>query len=239
MDPVASLYAEPEDGAAPVRAPAVEAVDVFRIFREGGVETVALRGLSLRVEPGELVAVVGPSGCGKSTFLHLAAGLDQPSAGEVRVAGRPLGLLDESGLADVRAHGLSLVFQNGNLWPALSAYENVRICARLAGVANPAERAGESLRAFGLADRRDVRAGSLSGGEQQRVAIAAAAARETPLVLCDEPTGELDLTSEADVLRALAALAEGGAAVVVVTHSFAIAEAAGRVIELRDGRVAG
>jgi ABC-type lipoprotein export system ATPase subunit len=239
VDPVASLYLEPEGGGAPVHPPAVEAVDVFRIFREGGVETVALRGLSLRVEPGEMVAVVGPSGCGKSTFLHLAAGLDQPSAGEIRIAGRPLGRLDEDGLADVRARGLSLVFQNGNLWPDLSARENVRICARLAGVVGPAEHAAASLRALGLGDRLDVRAGSLSGGEQQRVAIAAAAARQTPLVLCDEPTGELDLQSEADVLGALGALAEAGAAVVVVTHSFAVADAAGRVIELRDGRVAG
>src|SRR5206468_5203027 len=140
------------------------------------------------VERGELVAVVGPSGCGKSTLLSLAAGLDEPSAGEVRALGRSLSRLDESELAAYRARDLAIVFQSDNLWPALSAQENVAASLRLAGREKPVSAAAAALEAFGLAGRRTHRAAALSGGEQQRVAIAAAAAREARLVLADEPT---------------------------------------------------
>ena len=212
---------------------------MFKIYRSGPVETVALRGLELRVEPRELVAVFGPSGSGKSTMLHLAAGLDEPSAGDVRVFGRSLAQLDETEVAALRARQVAIVFQNGNLWAGLSAGENVALALRLAGrrrVDEPVERA---LDAFDLRRRERTRAGALSGGEQQRLAIAAAAAREAPLVLADEPTAELDERNERIVLEALARLrAEFGSTVVVVTHSPRVAEAVDRVIELHDGRVA-
>jgi putative ABC transport system ATP-binding protein len=230
---VESLYVEPEKDAVQVEWPALECIDVFKIYRSGPVETVALRGLDVKVKRGELVAVLGPSGCGKSTLLALAAGLDEPSAGEVRVAGRSLGRLDENELAAYRARDAAIVFQSDNLWPALSAQENVATGLRLAGVADAEEAAEAALAQFGLADRGSHRASALSGGEQQRVAIAAASARRAELVLADEPTGELDEENEQLVLDALRKL---NSTVVVVTHSERVAGAVDRVIEMRDGR---
>lgn len=234
-----SLYAEPAESTQEIRWGALECLDVFKIYRSGPVETVALRGLDLRIELGESVAILGPSGCGKSTLLALAAGLDEPSAGELRVWGRSLGRLDEAELAAYRARDLAIVFQSDNLWPALSAQENVAISLRLAGRDDAESAAAQSLAAFGLGERRSHRAAALSGGEQQRVAIAAAAARRAPLVLADEPTGELDQRSEEIVLEALEKLrVDYDSTVVVVTHSERVAARAQRVIELRDGRVA-
>jgi putative ABC transport system ATP-binding protein len=213
--------------------------DVFKIYRSGPVETVALRGLELRVERGELVAVLGPSGCGKSTMMMLAAALDQPSAGEVRVGERPLQQLDEDELARYRAREVGLVFQSENLWPTLSARENVAAALRLAGHEHPVAAADEALSRFGLGGRGRHRAGALSGGEQQRVAIAAAYARQAPLVLADEPTGELDEGNEQIVLDSLRQLRdERGSTVILVTHSARVAAAADRVAEMHDGRLA-
>jgi putative ABC transport system ATP-binding protein len=236
---VRSLWREPEHEHETLAFGALEFHDVFKIFRSGPAETVALRGLDLRVEPGELVAVLGRSGSGKSTMLQLAAGLDQPSAGEVRAFGRSLTRLDERGLAAYRAHEVAVVFQSGNLWPSLSARENVALALRLAGKRRVGTAVDSALGTFGLTGRRHVRAALLSGGEQQRTAIAAAAAREAPLVLADEPTAELDEGNERIVLEALARLSrEFGSSVVVVTHSSRVAAAADRMIELNDGRIA-
>ncbi|MDQ2982841.1 MAG: ABC transporter ATP-binding protein [Actinomycetota bacterium] len=233
---VTSLWREPER-ASEISFGALEFHDVFKIYRSGPTETVALRGLELRIEPRELVAVFGPSGSGKSTMLHLAAGLDEPSAGEVRAVGKSLGRLDEAGLAGYRARDVAIVFQGGNLWPGLTAQENVAVGLALAGRKDAHEAALAALDAFGLKRPRQ-RAATLSGGEQQRVAIAAAAAREAKLVLADEPTAELDARNEALVLEALERLRERfGATVVVVTHSPLVAQTVDRVIELRDGRV--
>jgi putative ABC transport system ATP-binding protein len=232
---VTSLYREPERREE-LAWGALEFHDVFRIYRSGPAETVALRGLELRIEPGELVAVFGPSGSGKSTMLRLAAGLEQPSAGEVRSLGLSLGRLDDSRLSDYRAGRLALVLQSGNLWPELTARENVELIVRLAGRKGDARAA---LARFGLEHAMERRAGILSGGEQQRVAIAAAAAREAPLVLADEPTAELDEENETLVLDALRRLRDDhGSTVVTVTHSPRVAEAVDRVVEIRDGRVA-
>jgi ABC-type lipoprotein export system ATPase subunit len=232
-----SLWREPEADEQ-VTWPALQMHDVFKLYRSGPVETVALRGLELRVELGELVAVLGPSGCGKSTMLALAAALDQPSAGEVRVGERSLQRLDEVELAAYRAREVALVFQNDNLWPALSARENVAAGLRLAAHRHPSAAAEDALARVGLLDRGGHRAGALSGGEQQRVAIAAAYARAAPLVLADEPTGELDARNEQLVLESLRQLRdERGSTVIMVTHSVTVAGAADRVIEMRDGRV--
>ncbi len=234
---VRSLYQEPE-AREEIAWGALEFHDVFKIFRSGPAETVALRGLDLRIDPKELVAVYGRSGSGKSTMLHLAAGLDEPSAGDVRAFGRSLVRLDETGLAEYRARGIGIIFQSDNLWPALSAHENVALSLRLAGRRNAGDAADAALAVFGLSERRHQRAGALSGGEQQRVSIAAAAAREAPLVLADEPTAELDEVNEQIVLEALRRLRdEFDSTVVVVTHSPQVTDAMDRVVEIRDGRV--
>ena len=231
---VRSLYREPEREQT-VAFGALEYHDVFKIFRSGPTETVALRGLDLRVEQRELVALLGPSGCGKSTALHLAAGLDEPSAGDVVCFGRSLARLDDSELADYRARDIAIVFQSGNLWPALSARENIALTLKLAGRSDD----DGVLARFGLEGRERQRAGSLSGGEQQRLAIAAAAARQARLVLADEPTAELDERNEQIVLDAFRLLRdELETTVVIVTHSERVADAVDRVIELRDGAVA-
>ena len=230
-----SLYREPEERGE-LSFGALEFHDVFRIFRSGPAETVALRGLDLRVERGELVALFGPSGSGKSTALHLACGLDEPSAGDVLAFGRSLSRLDERELAAYRAREIAIVFQSGNLWPSLSARENIAVGLRIAGRSAGRAHVDSALDAFDLQPRERQRAGSLSGGEQQRVAIAAAAARKAPLVLADEPTAELDVRNETLVLRALQRLREEfGSTVVVVTHSSRVADAADRVVEIRDG----
>ena len=233
----ASLYEEPVSDVVAVEWPALELVDVFKLFRSGPVETVALRGLDLRIERGEFVAVLGRSGSGKSTFLHLAAGLDDASAGEVRAFGQPLGHLDERGLATYRAQTVALVLQSDNLWSDLTARENIVMALRLAWLPDVSRRADSALAMFGLDRRACHRVGALSGGEQQRVAIAAAAAREAPLVLADEPTGELDAANERIVLQALHRLrAECGSTIVTVTHARRVAEAADRIVTITDGR---
>jgi ABC-type lipoprotein export system ATPase subunit len=234
---VRSLYAEPEPEARRIDWPALEFNDVFKIYRSGPVETVALRGVSLELRRGELVAILGPSGCGKSTLLTLAAALDQPSAGDVRSHGASLSRLDERELAEYRARDLAVVFQSDNLWPVLSARENVEVGLQLTGAEDVRDRAQSALASFGLAKRADNRPAALSGGEQQRVAIASAAAREAKLLLADEPTGELDAGNEQGVLEALERLRSAhGVTVLVVTHSNVVADAADRVIEMRDGR---
>jgi putative ABC transport system ATP-binding protein len=234
---VRNLYREPEE-AREISFGALEFHDVFKIYRSGPAETVALRGLDLRIEPRELVALFGPSGSGKSTALHLAAGLDDPSAGEVRAFGRSLSRLDEPGLAEYRARQVAIVFQTANLWSTLSARENVALTLGLTGRRGATDAIDRALDAFGLRGRERQRAGSLSGGEQQRVAIAAAAAREAPLVLADEPTAELDQRNEQIVLDALHRLRDDfETTVVLVTHSTRVAETADRVLELRDGSI--
>jgi putative ABC transport system ATP-binding protein len=233
-----SLYVEPEKPTEEIAWPALEFNDVFKIYESGSARTVALRGLDLRVERGEMVSVVGPSGSGKSTALALAGALERPSAGDVTVAGHSLAQLDEAELAQYRAQGVAIVFQADNLWPGLSARENVATALRLAGRQHVEREASDALRALGLSERAHLRPRSLSGGEHQRVAIAAAAARRAPLVLADEPTGELDERNEATVLRSLADLRDRfGSTIVVVTHSERVAGTCDRVVELRDGRV--
>jgi len=234
-----SLYVEPEKPPLDAEPPALELIDVFKIFRAGPTETVALRGLSLRVEPRESVAVIGPSGSGKSTMLSLAAAMDVPSAGEVRIDGRSLARLGEAELARIRGREIAVVFQSDNLWPTLSARENVAAAASLADLdRDPVEAADEALAIFGLERRADNTPDRLSGGEQQRVAIAAAAARRPRIVFADEPTGELDAANESTVLATLGRLRDTfQSAVVLITHSPTVAEACDRVVEIADGRV--
>jgi putative ABC transport system ATP-binding protein len=223
-------------GAAPAAAAAaLELQDVFKIYREQTVETVALRGAWLTVHPGEFVAVVGPSGSGKSTLLGIAAGLTSPSAGRILVDGRDLIALDETRRAGLRREQIGIVFQRDNLLPFLSALENVEVAMSRTGNVRPGHAAG-LLDRVGLADRVHHRPAQLSGGEQQRVAIAAALVNDPLLLLADEPTGELDTATAAGVVDLLFDLnRERGMTVVVVTHNGALARRADRAVRMSDG----
>ena len=203
-------------------------------------ETVhALRGASLRIEPGEYVAIVGPSGSGKSTLLQLIGGLDTPSSGSVELMGARLDALSDRDLTQLRLTKLGFIFQRFHLLPVLTALENVVLPMAEAGV--PAvvrrSRAGELLAYVGLSHRADHRATQLSGGEMQRVAIARALANRPALLLADEPTGELDAATGREILDLFRRLNADGTTLVVVTHDEHLAANAGRIVHMLDGRV--
>ncbi len=223
-------------------APAVETEDLRRVYGEGGTAVRALDGVSIRIERGEMVAIMGPSGSGKSTLLHLLGALETPSAGRIALAGRRFESLGEKQLTLLRRETIGFVFQFFNLLPALSAEENVVLPALIAGERDERvrNRARELLERVGLGHRTEHLPSELSGGEQQRVSIARALLRDPELVLADEPTGNLDSRSSAEVLRLLRELSSvEQQTLVMVTHDPWVAEIADRVIFLRDGRVAG
>ena len=218
--------------------PAVEAVDVRRSYRLDGVTVEALRGVSLRVDPGEYVAVVGPSGSGKSTLMHLMGCLDRPTSGTLRVGGRDVATLGDAELATLRNRTIGFVFQSFQLLGRTSALDNVSLPLVYRGVRSGErrDRAAAALEAVGLGHRLGHRPSQLSGGEQQRVAIARALVGEPSLLLADEPTGNLDTASGAEVLALLGGLVEDrGVAVVVVTHDREVADRASRRVDVRDG----
>ena len=219
--------------------PALEIDDVSRIHGRGDAAVHALRGLSLTVQPGELVAVMGPSGSGKSTLLNLAGGLDQATAGRVRVQGAELGSLSKTALAQLRRRRVGYVFQDFNLIPSLTAQENVALPLELDRVRSKqaAVMARGVLDEVGLGGLYDRFPDSLSGGQQQRVAIARAVVGERCLVLADEPTGALDSETGEQVLALLRARCEAGAAALLVTHEARHAGWADRVVFLRDGTI--
>jgi putative ABC transport system ATP-binding protein len=217
---------------------AVEAVDVRRSYQLDGVLVEAVRGVSLRIDPGEYVAVVGPSGSGKSTLMHLLGCLDRPTSGWLRVGGRDVASLSDTELADLRSRTIGFIFQSFQLLGRCTALDNVGLPLVYRGVrrAERRERAAVALTAVGLGHRLGHRPGQLSGGEQQRVAIARALVGEPSLLLADEPTGNLDTRSGAEVMAILEGLVvERGVAVVVVTHNLEVAQMASRQIRVRDG----
>ena len=232
--PSATGAGDRTDTLGSLTAPALELRDLFKIYREGAIETVALRGADLTVAPGEFVAIVGPSGSGKSTLLGLAAGLATPSAGRVLIAGRDLAALSEEDRADLRHRRVGLVLQRDNLLPFLSIQENVILA--LAAGGDRRQQATALLARVGLDDRLDHRPGQLSGGEQQRAAIAVALANDPVLLLADELTGELDSATAEGVMQLLAELnRERGTAIVLVTHNLDLAARAGRAVQMTDG----
>jgi putative ABC transport system ATP-binding protein len=223
------------DGAAIVRLTGVE-----KVFRKGRVEHAALRGIDLTIERGELVAVVGRSGSGKSTLLNVMTGIDRPTAGSVAVAGSLLHEMSEEDLSVWRGRHVGIVFQFFQLIPTLTAVENAALPLEFAGMHRPAQRlqrAAELLEMVGLGDRLDHAPSELSGGEQQRVAIARTLACDPELVVADEPTGNLDSRTAGHMLELLLALNRTGTSVVYVTHDRSIARRAHRIVELGDGRV--
>ncbi|MDR5709566.1 MAG: ABC transporter ATP-binding protein [Armatimonadota bacterium] len=217
----------------------VEVREAWRIYRLDGVEVPALRGVSLEVHPGEFVAIVGPSGSGKSTLLHLMGGVDLPTAGEVRLFGRPTHRMKEAERTRLRLHRIGFAFQRFFLLPHLTLEENVLLPMLEARL--PAQerrrRVEELLGYVGLLHRRHHRPGQLSGGETQRGAIARALANRPALLLADEPTGELDQQTGREIGELFRRIHRDGVAVVVVTHNPELASLAERVLTLRDGRL--
>ena len=218
----------------------LEARGLAKTYDTGGVEVLALRGVDLSIERGELVAIMGPSGCGKSTLLNLLAGLDRPTAGEVRLDGERIDRLGEAELARLRRRRIGFVFQFFNLLPTLSAVENVELPLLLVGRARrDARRSATALLGeLGIGDRRDAAPVQLSGGQQQRVALARALANSPDIVLGDEPTGNLDSAAARDVLGLLRGARDRGQTLLIATHDARVAATADRVITLRDGLVA-
>jgi len=218
----------------------VELIDVTKTYRLGEILVEALRGVNMRASGGEIVAIMGPSGSGKSTILNLIGALDRPTSGKVIIAGKDISKMSENKLGEIRRDSLGYIFQFYNLIPVLTAYENVELPMLITGVGSEkrAARAHELLGLVGLANRAHHRPDELSGGEQQRVAVARALSKRPPLVLADEPTGDLDSKSGMQVMTILKDLAKKElSTVVMVTHDHQMASLADRILELRDGKI--
>ncbi|MSZ76678.1 MAG: ATP-binding cassette domain-containing protein [Actinobacteria bacterium] len=217
----------------------IELESIRKTYRSAAVEFEALRGVDCTIQAGEYVAVVGPSGSGKSTLMHLLGCLDNPSEGRYHLAGEDVSTMSEAGLAEVRNRRIGFVFQQFHLLASLPAWRNVELPLVYAGVprSERRERALAALDRVGLADRVDNRPGELSGGQQQRVAIARALVTEPSLLLADEPTGNLDSRSTADVLGLLDELHAAGRTIVLITHEHDVAARAGRRLVIHDGEI--
>ena len=212
--------------------------NVSRAFEQGGSRLEVLKGVSMSLDPGEMVALVGPSGAGKSTLLHIAGLLEPPDGGDVYLGGKPCGRLDDDARTGLRRESLGFVYQFHHLLPEFSALENVMLPCMIAGDSKTSARAraAELLELLGLSPRADHRPGRLSGGEQQRVAIARALANRPRVLLADEPTGNLDHGTAMTVFERLVDLArETGIAVLVATHNLELAGKMDRVLALEDG----
>jgi putative ABC transport system ATP-binding protein len=219
--------------------PIIELADVHKVYATGAAEVQALRGVSLAIHPGEYVAVMGPSGSGKSTLMHIIGCLDVPTTGTYRLAGTDVSGMSEMELAQVRNQRIGFVFQQFNLLPSMTALRNVELPLCYAGVgrADRQARALAALDRVGLADRVEHRPGELSGGQQQRVAVARSLVTDPALLLADEPTGNLDSRSTEDLMSLFAELHAAGRTIVLITHENAVADAAGRVVRIRDGQL--
>jgi putative ABC transport system ATP-binding protein len=213
--------------------------DIRKIYDTGKVKVEALKGIDLQIDRGEFVAIVGPSGSGKSTLMNLIGCLDTPTSGSYALAGEDVSSLSKDGLADVRNRRVGFVFQNFNLLPQISAFENVEMPMIFGGVP-PKERkrrTEELLARVNLSDRMDHRPTELSGGQMQRVAIARALSMDPDILLADEPTGNLDTSSGTDIMSVFSDLYEQGRTLVIITHDMMLARRAGRIVEIRDGRI--
>jgi putative ABC transport system ATP-binding protein len=224
--------------AAVATGAAVAARDVTRRYGEGDTAVEALRGVSLSVLPGELVAVMGPSGSGKSTLMHILAALDKPTSGRVLIAGEDVGVLSDSEVTLLRRRHIGFVFQFYNLLPMLTAEENVLLPLSIAGTRPDREFFEQLIDRVGLKARRSHRPSELSGGQQQRVAIARALVSKPSIVLADEPTGNLDSSTGHEILALLrAATEEYGQTTVMVTHDSNAAAIADRILFIADGLI--
>ncbi|MEP6993398.1 MAG: ABC transporter ATP-binding protein [Acidobacteriota bacterium] len=217
----------------------IDMQSIKKIYDTGKVKVEALKGIDLRVQAGEFLAIVGPSGSGKSTLMNLIGCLDTPSDGRYRLGGEDVSKFTRDELADVRNRRVGFVFQGFNLLPQISAFENVELPLLFGGVApkKRRERAEELLSRVGLGDRMDHKPTELSGGQMQRVAIARALAMKPDVVLADEPTGNLDSSAGGDIMELFSELWRQGSTLVVITHDMSLARRAGRIVEIHDGRI--
>jgi putative ABC transport system ATP-binding protein len=215
----------------------LDARDLYRFYHAGDEETLALRGVSLTAAPGELVAVMGPSGSGKSTLLACIAGLDEPDGGVVYIAGERMSRRPEAVRAAVRAGSIGMLFQSGNLIAHLDVVGNVQLAQQIGGRADR-DRAFAIIESVGLRRRAHARPEQLSGGETARAGLAVALANDPPLLLADEPTGELDSATSDDIVALLRRRAAAGCSIVAASHNQRLADAAHRTVRLVDGRVA-
>jgi putative ABC transport system ATP-binding protein len=222
-----------------VSAPLISLQAISRIYQTGRIDVRALDWIDLAVERGEFLAVVGPSGSGKSTLMNIIGCLDRPTSGRYLLDGTAVDELDDNGLADVRSRSIGFVFQSYNLLPRTSALDNVAMALAYQGVGRRERmrRAAAALERLGLGDRLDHEPTELSGGQQQRVAIARALVTEPALLLADEPTGNLDTHSGAEVMGILRDLHASGRTVILITHDVDVAESADRQVHVRDGRL--
>lgn len=216
--------------------PVLAATGLYRFYHSGDEETAALRGVDLTVEAGEIVALVGPSGSGKSTLLACIAGLDEPDAGSVVLRGAIMTRRTEQQRAVLRAHSIGFLMQSGNLFEHLSVADNMRLQQALAGLTDDGSRE-KLLQRLGISHRGSALPSQLSGGESARAGLAVALAAMPSLLICDEPTAEVDAAAEQDIIALLRHEADHGVAVIVATHSETLAALANRVITLYDGRV--
>lgn len=219
----------------------VDARDLTKVYLMGDMEVHALRGLSLTIAPGEVIAIMGPSGSGKSTLMNMLGCLDRPSDGEYYLDGEAVAQMSDDQLADIRNRNVGFIFQGFNLLPRATALANVELPLRYSNNGhNRRKMAKESLESVGLGDRIHHRPGELSGGQQQRVAIARALVNNPAIVMADEPTGNLDTQSGEEVMELLLNLnKERGTTLIIVTHDPEIAELTERVVHIRDGVVEG
>lgn len=218
----------------------VNAKDLSKVYKMGNVEVHALRGLSLQVKAGEVMAIMGPSGSGKSTLMNILGCLDRPSSGSYELDGESVANLDDDQLADIRSRKVGFIFQTFNLLGRTTALDNVELPLRYAGASNGRrERARQALEAVGLGDRLHHRPNELSGGQQQRVAIARALVNKPAIILADEPTGNLDSKAGEDIINLLLGLNKTqGVTLIIVTHDQDIAAQTNRIVTIRDGQIA-
>ncbi|DAC31670.1 MAG TPA: ABC transporter ATP-binding protein [Candidatus Poseidoniaceae archaeon] len=219
---------------------AMKASDVWKLYASGESTIEAVRGVNVSLEVGEMVAIMGPSGCGKTTLLNVLSGIDEPSAGNVVVNGQPLFGISDNERTIMRSNYLGFIFQDFNLLPVLSAVENVELPLLLLGnsAGEARKRAQQALVDVGLGDRSQHRPAELSGGQQQRVAVARAIVHRPAVVLCDEPTGNLDSRTSAEVLALLKRInTEHQTTFLIVTHDASIAELCDRVLHMEDGLI--
>jgi putative ABC transport system ATP-binding protein len=229
-----------KNGAAPAGPPAIiEMRGISKVYDTGAIQVEALRGIDLVVRPQEFVAIVGPSGSGKSTLLNLVGCLDTPTDGSYRLDGEEVAELDGDELADIRNRKVGFVFQNFNLLPQITAYENIEmpLLFKGAGARERRERVEELLAQVGLSDRGHHKPTELSGGQMQRVAVARALACDPALILADEPTGNLDTSSGQDVMGLFEHLSAQGRTIVLITHDAALARRTKRIVRIQDGRI--